>query len=98
SDRIARLPNSVSAEFQSMHPVKGSFRNKWQIGDRRIIAFLGRLHWIKGVDILIRAFADLLRISESFQLIIAGPDDGEEAKLRKLATDEGCSCKITLTG
>ncbi len=48
----------------------------------KIVLSLGRLHPLKGLDLLISAFAEIKRTS-SWQLIIAGPDEqGTKEKLK----------------
>jgi len=80
---IRRLPNAVNLEdFQNLPP-RESFRARWKLGRGRILLFLGRLHWIKGADLLIEAFHTAHAAESDLRLVIAGPDDGQEAELRK---------------
>jgi glycosyltransferase involved in cell wall biosynthesis len=75
-EKIEIVPNGINlSQFDSL-PEKGSFRKKYNLDDRSVILFLGRIHRIKGIDILIDAFAELRREGIECKLIIAGPDDG----------------------
>lgn len=73
------LPNGVDLSCYEVLPPKGAFRVRYGIpADKRVILFLGRLHWKKGVDQLVNAYAYLtknLHFHES-TLCIVGPDDG----------------------
>lgn len=51
------------------------------------IISLGRLHAVKGYDILIKAMPAILKAYPSTALIIAGPDDGELNKLSSLVDE-----------
>jgi glycosyltransferase involved in cell wall biosynthesis len=53
-----------------------------------VVLFLGRLHHLKGVDRLLRGFAEA-RLDGNPVLILAGRDDGAEASLRELAASLG---------
>jgi len=70
----------------------------------RNVVFLGRLHHIKGIDLLIRAFALLNdRASTHFgngteQLWIIGPDEGEGVALRQLADAMGIGHQVFFPG
>jgi glycosyltransferase involved in cell wall biosynthesis len=72
-------------EFEEVFE-KNKFRKEQLISHRtRIITFLGRIHYIKGVDFLIEGFADFLKEKkdkENYLLCLIGSDDGylEEAK------------------
>jgi len=70
-----------------------AFREKYQLGDRRFILFLGRLNWIKGLDFLIPSFSRLITHPE-VKLVIAGPDDGFLAEAQKLAAALSLADKI----
>jgi glycosyltransferase involved in cell wall biosynthesis len=75
-EKIEIVPNGINlSQFDSL-PEKGSFRKKYNLDDHSVILFLGRIHRIKGIDILIDAFAELKKEKTEAKLIIAGPDDG----------------------
>lgn len=76
-DKICIVPNGIElADFNEL-PIKGEFRTKFQIdASEKIILYLGRIHRIKGIDLLIRAFADLLIHCNNVKLVIVGADDG----------------------
>lgn len=75
-ERIEVIPNGIDlTQFASL-PGKGVFRERYGLEHLPIILFLGRVHRIKGLDILIDAFAELRREGVACRLIIAGPDDG----------------------
>lgn len=76
-ERIKVISNGIDlSEFNDL-PEKGAFRKKHDIGEgEKLILYLGRIHEIKGVDLLIEAFASLLTDLSSAKLVVAGPDDG----------------------
>jgi glycosyltransferase involved in cell wall biosynthesis len=96
--RIRRLPNMISASDYESLPGKGLFRTRWHLGSSKTILFLGRLHWIKGADLLIRAFEKLHSSDRNTRLVIAGPDDGAESSLRDLVERSGLKNAVTFTG
>jgi len=48
------------------------------------VLFLGRIHKIKGIDILVKAFAKLIDKLDGVRLVIVGPDDGYLGELEAL--------------
>lgn len=65
---------------------------------RKTITFLGRLHPIKGIDILIRAFKEAC-LEEKWNLDIIGPDTSEYAKfLKDLVHNLGISKRVKFLG
>lgn len=57
--------------------------------------FLGRLHWKKGLDVLLR---ELSRAPDAPPLLVAGPDDGAEQACRRLAGELGLGGRVHWLG
>ncbi|HTZ10861.1 MAG TPA: glycosyltransferase [Candidatus Margulisiibacteriota bacterium] len=65
----------------------------------KIILFLSRINFKKGLDILIEAFARLSRVRQDVHLVIAGPDnEGYGEKVRRWIKEEGIDSRVTFTG
>ena len=73
-ENIAIIPNYVNTDV--FRPV---------IPKKRQIVFAGRLHWSKGIDVLIKAFKKFNIDYSEYKLIIMGVGE-EEAKLKDLAS------------
>jgi len=74
-----------------------------QLVGKRIILFLGRIHEKKGCDLLLHAFAQVLKAETSaaanLHLVMAGPDQSDFAnELKKCAAKNGLKDRITWTG
>lgn len=70
-----------------------------ELRDKRILLFLGRIHPIKGCDLLIEAFSQVSDKDPSMHLVIAGPDEVKwQAKLRRDSRKKGIEDRITWTG
>ncbi|MGA8740207.1 MAG: glycosyltransferase, partial [Terracidiphilus sp.] len=67
---------------------------------RRFLLFVGRLHSVKGCDLLIQAFAQSLdRIPRDVDIVIAGPDQtGLSGQLKAMAQQLGVAKRIHWTG
>ena len=62
-DKIRIVPNGIELDKYNDIPIKGEFRTKFQIdASEKIILYLGRIHKIKGINLLIRAFADSVKV------------------------------------
>lgn len=80
--RTLIIPNSIDPEEFTKKTSQYLFRKKFNIaGDRKIILFLGRLHWIKGLDTLIPAFAEVLKNEPKAMLVLAGPNEADYKKI-----------------
>jgi glycosyltransferase involved in cell wall biosynthesis len=91
-------PNGIELDEFDQMPPRGSFRKRYpEIGERPIVLFLGRLHYKKGLEFLIPAFA--AGTSGEVMLVIAGPDaDGYRAKIERLVEWHGLSDRVIFTG
>lgn len=91
------IPNGLDPADYADLPAKGSFRKKHpEIGERRILLFLSRINFKKGLDILSAAVGRLKR--DDLHLVIAGPDGGYLAETRRFVIEAGIASRTTFTG
>ncbi len=80
-------------------PNKGLFRNEIGIErEKKIIMFIGRVHHIKGIDFLIKGFADLCKRRQDCILIIVGSDDGHMEECKTISNQLGITNRVIFTG
>jgi len=86
-------------EFHNLPPY-GTFRSKYpELKDKKIILFLSRLNFKKGLDILVKAFAILTKERDDVCLVIVGPDnEGYGRKVKKWLSNEGVLNKAVFVG
>lgn len=72
-ERIVLRRNGLDlSEFQTL-PARGALRQKLDCNEKeRLILFLGRLSFIKGLDLLVEAFS---QVNIEARLVIAGPNN-----------------------
>jgi glycosyltransferase involved in cell wall biosynthesis len=87
-------------EFAEL-PALGEFRKRFaEFGDRKLVLFLGRLDYGKGLELLIPAFAEIARQRDDVRLVIAGPDShsGYRTAVERLLYAHKVWGKTVLTG
>ena len=91
-------PLGLDAMEYKSFPPPGAFRQKHkEIGDRPIILFLGRIHYGKGLELLVPAMAKLAR--RDALLLIAGPDsENYGAVIRDTVAKHGVAERVIFTG
>jgi glycosyltransferase involved in cell wall biosynthesis len=99
-DRVVLRPNGVDVDrFRPASPWERaeSRRTLGLPADRALIGCVGRLVERKGIDVLIRALATLLRASHAVDLCVVG-DGPLRAELEALARTLGVAERITWAG
>ncbi len=101
--RRFRRPSSVLANgivvADYEKPEQGIFRAKRpELAGRDFVLFVGRLHPIKGIDLLTRSFAHARKRGMELDLVIVGPDDGARAGVESLARELGIEKHVHFTG
>jgi len=80
-------------------PKKGDFRQKYNISlDKKVISFLGRVHYIKGNDFLIKGFSEFAKCNQNSKLVIIGPDDGHMVECKEIVNNLGIKDRVIFTG
>ena len=100
-EKIAIIPNGIDLSEYIELPPKGAFKKKFNIPeDKKVVLYLGRIHKIKGIDFLIRAYAHLVneKKCKNVVLVIAGPDDGYLKEAQELTNRLGISKYVLFTG
>jgi len=92
--RIIVVPNGV--DVAAARAARAGVRYRARIApDDPIVLFLGRLHPMKRLDLLIEAISILRRTDDRIRLVIAGPDEGRElARLRPALTALGDGVRV----
>jgi glycosyltransferase involved in cell wall biosynthesis len=98
-DKIEIVPNGIDlSEYENL-PKKGEFRRKYLIkDDEKIILYIGRLHKSKGIELLVKTFADVSKELDNVRLVFVGPDDGFRSALENLIEDLKVNDKVLFTG
>jgi len=97
-ERIVLIPPPFNTEAFSKLPPPGLFRERYELNSKKIIMFLGRIHWIKGIDFLVESFAELAKSRNDAVLVIVGNDDGYKATLEELIARLGITDRVLFTG
>ena len=108
-DKIEIVPLGINLEEYENLPAYGKFRSKFNIGENdKLILFVGRIHEIKWLDLLLDAFNDLIVQSNeknsedipcpSIKLAIVGPDDGYLVKLEEKVKEYSLEENVIIAG
>jgi glycosyltransferase involved in cell wall biosynthesis len=98
-EKIEVVLNGIDRTEYLRLPPHGRFRLKFGISDEhKLILYLGRIHKIKGIDSLVKAFAALVKHFSSVRLAIVGPDDGYLSELKTLIRNLGIENKVLIIG
>jgi glycosyltransferase involved in cell wall biosynthesis len=100
--RTKVLVRRNGVEAPESWPEVGMFRKALGISkDTKLVLFLGRLSVKKSPDLLLRAFAEIVKrfAKMSLKLVFAGPDEGGvKSQLEQLASDLGVRTNVQITG
>jgi glycosyltransferase involved in cell wall biosynthesis len=97
-DIVVLSPPFDTDEFLSL-PEPGLFRAKYDIDHAlKVVMFLGRIHYIKGNDFLIRGFAETLKLRDDLLLVLVGPDDGHMTECKAIVQELGITENVIFTG
>ncbi len=89
------VPDGIDEELLRKPNMAEEFRRKYGVRDPFIV-YVGRLHRLKGIDVLIRALAIATKEEPSLKTVIVGP--GDQRPYRELANRLGISDRVLFTG
>ncbi len=93
---IAIVPNGVAVPAQAN--AEDFLCDFPSLRGKRILLFLARIHFKKGLDPLCRAWAKS-GVDGNLQLVLAGPDfEGTRSRVERLVSELGIDANVTFTG
>ncbi|MCZ6625471.1 MAG: glycosyltransferase [Deltaproteobacteria bacterium] len=100
STRVFIVPNGIDVRKFASLPDGSALSIPNPIPrEKTILLFLGRLHPIKGLDVLVRAFCKVVRKRENVMLVIAGPDETDyRRRLLSYLDTESAKAHCLFTG
>lgn len=90
------IPDGIDDYYFTTVSNSSIFRDKFNLEDSHIILYIGRLHPIKGPQILLKAIPYLRRRLDDFKVVLIGP--GPQIWLRKLARKLNVEKYLKFTG
>lgn len=100
-EKLIVIPNGLNLSEYIPLPKKGLFRKKLGLTKKvTLLLYVGRIHQSKGINLLIKAFAYLIKEIKytDILLVIAGPDDGYLQEAKSIADSLDISNLIRFTG
>jgi glycosyltransferase involved in cell wall biosynthesis len=92
---VLYVPDGVSEEVVNAPNMAEEFRKRYKIREPFVV-YIGRLHRLKGVDVLIRAMSIAVKEHPKLKAVIIGP--GDQEPYRELAQRLGIENNIVFLG
>jgi len=71
--KIFIVPNGVDTDFFKPDMDASDVIERYGLEGSKVILFVGRVTYVKGVHLLVKAFKDLIEIYKDIKIVIAGP-------------------------
>ena len=97
--RVTVIPWGVDPGDCSPPPAREAFEaGHPEVTGKRVVLFMGRLDAVKGLDVLVPAFARAAADRPDLFLVIAGPDHGYRVRTARLIRRAGLSARAAMVG
>lgn len=98
SEKITVIPNAVDTDqFQSIVEKDQHLLESLQLNNKKIIGFIGSFYEYEGLELLIRALAELKDQCPNLHLLLVGGGQAEQ-QLKELTSTLDLTNRITFTG
>ena len=98
SSKISVIYNGIDPSPYRNLPSRGIFAKRLGLQGRKIITYVGRLNARKGLDILVKAFAQIANGRQDIALLMVGGDDGYRPALERLISQLAPAAPVVFTG
>ena len=97
-DRVTVIPNAVNTQdFPMLGEPDPELRRRLGLDGTLTLGFIGSFYGYEGLDVLLRALPDILRMQPSSRLLLVGGGP-EEARLKAQTEDLGIADRVVFTG
>jgi glycosyltransferase involved in cell wall biosynthesis len=98
--RTIVVPHTVDLENWESLPNRSVMESLFpQVRGREVILFVGRINWVKNLDLLLKALVKVRQDRQEAMLVLVGPDnEGYQSILEKQAYELGIHDRILFTG
>jgi glycosyltransferase involved in cell wall biosynthesis len=99
-NRSVVIPHAVNLERWESLPDRSAIESRFpQIRGREVILFVGRINWVKNLDVLLKALVKVIAKRPRAMLLCVGPDnDAYRPTLEKQARELGIHDRLVFTG
>lgn len=94
---IFLVPNSIPKDM-FMKVSNKDFIKKYNLKDKLVISYLGRIQKYKGLDQVIKVLPDLIKANKNIVFLAIGKDAGDMERLKKLAAELKVNKNVIFTG
>jgi glycosyltransferase involved in cell wall biosynthesis len=96
ASKVVKVYNVLNLDEYQDLPETRSSKNRRSDRKEKIVMFLGRIHRIKGIDLLVVAFSELIKDRDDVRLVLIGPDDGDLSQVKDLVERENLHDRVTV--
>jgi glycosyltransferase involved in cell wall biosynthesis len=97
-EQIIRINPPLDIKPYETLPERGTFRKQYGFHDEKIIMYMGRMSYIKGLDFLVESFNELTKIRDDVVLVLVGSGGDYRKQLEKLIDRLSLTKKVIFTG
>ncbi|MCL5075301.1 MAG: glycosyltransferase [Chloroflexi bacterium] len=98
-DKIELITLGIDFSSFTDLPPRGAFRQQYGLdNNEKVVLFLGRIHEYKGLQLLVKAFAEYYRMQPNSRLVIVGRDDGYLSTIQNLVGTLGIGSRTIFLG
>jgi PEP-CTERM/exosortase A-associated glycosyltransferase len=97
AEKLTIIPNGVDVEAFRIGQPDRSLVSRWNLSGKKVVGFIGSFFRYEGLDLLIDAFAHLVRSRSDVSLLLLGGGETEDelkAQIKRLRLDE----KVVMPG
>ncbi len=95
--QITIIPNGVDTKQFSTIPRDEFLSQKKNIKGKKVLGFIGSFYHYEGIDLLIDAFAEILKKNNNVVLLLVG-EGPEYTKIREMTDKKGLNGRVIFTG